>query len=283
MSDGLRVTFPQILEHMIAFPPCKINLGLHITEKRPDGYHNIETVFYAVPWCDALEVAEADVTSLTIHGMDIPGSSSDNLIMKAYQLLKKDFDLPPVAIHLLKHIPFGAGLGGGSSDGAWMFKLLNDHFGLHLADQTLANYASQIGSDCAFFIYGKPMLGIGKGDELSPIALSLKGKWICVAWPGFGVPTQEAYAGVTPQKPSKPLAEVIRQPLDTWQSDLTNQFADSVIGKYPQIGALKTDLLEAGAIYAEMSGSGAAVFGIFEQEPTLGFPKGYKSWTGMLE
>lgn len=267
---------------MIAFPPAKINLGLYVLAKRPDGYHDIATCFYPVPWQDALELVEAADTSLTTSGLQIPGDPEDNLVMKAYRMLAKDFELPSVAFHLLKHIPFGAGLGGGSADGAYALRLLNRAFDLGLGIAELSAYAARLGSDCAFFIEEKPMIGTGRGEQLSPMSLSLRGYYACIAWPGFGVPTREAYAGVSPQQMAEPLEALLSSPVSEWRERLENQFSASVMAKYPEIGQLRQKMYDAGAIYAEMSGSGAAVFGIFAQATALDFPPHYRWWAGIL-
>ncbi|MEF8803937.1 MULTISPECIES: 4-(cytidine 5'-diphospho)-2-C-methyl-D-erythritol kinase [Bacteroides] len=258
---------------MIVFPNIKINLGLSITEKRPDGYHNLETVFYPVALEDALEIRalpEAD-KKITLHqyGMEIAGKPEDNLVAKAYSLLDKEFHLPPVEIHLYKHIPSGAGLGGGSSDAAFMLKLLNGHFHLNLSEEQLEIYAATLGADCAFFIKNKPVYAEGIGNIFSPIELSLKGYQIMIVKPDVFVSTREAFANIHPHHPEYPVKEVIRRPVAEWKDILINDFEASVFPQHPVIGEIKQELYNQGAIYASMSGSGSSVFGLFAPDAAL--------------
>lgn len=258
---------------MIVFPNIKINLGLSITEKRPDGYHNLETVFYPVALEDALEIRalpEAD-KKITLHqyGMEIAGNPEDNLVAKAYSLLDKEFHLPPVEIHLYKHIPSGAGLGGGSSDAAFMLKLLNGHFHLNLSEEQLEIYAATLGADCAFFIKNKPVYAEGIGNIFSPIELSLKGYQIMIVKPDVFVSTREAFANIHPHHPEYPVKEVIRRPVAEWKDILINDFEASVFPQHPVIGEIKQELYNQGALYASMSGSGSSVFGLFAPDAAL--------------
>lgn len=258
---------------MITFPNIKINLGLSITEKRPDGYHNLETVFYPVALEDALEIrtnpeAQQKFT-LHQHGMEIAGNPENNLVVKAYLLLDKEFHLPPVEIHLYKHIPSGAGLGGGSSDAAFMLKLLNEHYNLQLSDNQLEDYAVTLGADCAFFIKNTPTYAEGIGNIFSPIELSLKGYRIMIVKPDVFVSTREAFANIRPHRPEYPVREVIRRPVAEWKDTLINDFEASVFPQYPVIGEIKEELYHQGAIYASMSGSGSSVFGLFAAGTTL--------------
>lgn len=258
---------------MIVFPNIKINLGLSITEKRPDGYHNLETVFYPVALEDALEIrtlpeAEKKIT-LHQYGMEIAGNPEDNLVAKAYSLLDKEFHLPPVEIHLYKHIPSGAGLGGGSSDAAFMLKLLNEQFHLNLSEERLEIYAATLGADCAFFIKNKPVYAEGIGNIFSPIELSLRGYQIMIVKPDVFVSTREAFANIHPHHPEHPVKEVIRRPVAEWKDTLINDFEASVFPQHPVIGEIKQELYNQGAIYASMSGSGSSVFGLFAPESSL--------------
>ena len=258
---------------MITFPNIKINLGLSITEKRPDGYHNLETVFYRVALEDAMEIrtnpeAQQKFT-LHQHGMEIAGNPENNLVVKAYLLLDKEFHLPPVEIHLYKHIPSGAGLGGGSSDAAFMLKLLNEHYNLQLSDNQLEDYAATLGADCAFFIKNTPTYAEGIGNIFSPIELSLKGYRIMIVKPDVFVSTREAFANIRPHRPEYPVREVIRRPVAEWKDTLINDFEASVFPQYPVIGEIKEELYHQGAIYASMSGSGSSVFGLFAAGTTL--------------
>lgn len=258
---------------MLTFPNIKINLGLSITEKRPDGYHNLETVFYPVNLEDALEIrtspeAEKKIT-LHQYGMEIAGSPEDNLVAKAYSLLDKEFHLPPVEIHLYKHIPSGAGLGGGSSDAAFMLKLLNEQFHLNLSEEQLEIYAATLGADCAFFIKNKPVYAKGIGNIFSPIELSLRGYQIMIVKPDVFVSTREAFANIHPHHPEYPVKEVIRRPVAEWKDTLINDFEASVFPQHPVIGEIKQELYNQGAIYASMSGSGSSVFGLFAPDAAL--------------
>ena len=258
---------------MITFPNAKINLGLNITEKRPDGYHNLETVFYPVPLEDALEITILNDSKqkFALHqsGLEISGEPENNLVVKAYLLLDKEFHLPPVEIHLYKHIPSGAGLGGGSSDAAFMLKLLNEHYNLQLSDNQLEDYAATLGADCAFFIKNTPTYAEGIGNIFSPIELSLKGYRIMIVKPDVFVSTREAFANIRPHRPEYPVREVIRRPVAEWKDTLINDFEASVFPQYPVIGEIKEELYHQGAIYASMSGSGSSVFGLFTADTTL--------------
>lgn len=251
---------------MILFPNAKINIGLNIISKRPDGYHNLESIFYPLPIKDALEVVEADVLQFSSSGINIPGNPDDNLCLKAYHLLKRDFtSLPPVRIHLHKHIPIGAGLGGGSSDASFFISLLNQKFGLGMENAQMEHYASKIGSDCAFFIQNKPAYAIEKGDRLSPLDLDLSNYFIVLVMPDVQVSTAEAYQGVHAAPVSKPLTELVKLPIQDWKFQIKNDFESSVFSKYPSIARIKDSLYESGALYASMSGSGSSVYGIFKE------------------
>lgn len=258
---------------MITFPNVKINLGLSITEKRPDGYHNLETVFYPVALEDALEIRTSPETdrkfSLHQHGMEITGNPEDNLVVKAYLLLDKDFHLPPVEIHLYKHIPSGAGLGGGSSDAAFMLKLLNEHYHLNLTEERLEAYAAILGADCAFFIKNKPTFAEGIGNIFSPVELSLNGYQIMIVKPNVFVSTREAFSNIRPHHPEYPVKEVIKRPVTEWKDTLINDFEASVFPQHPIIREIKEELYRQGAIYASMSGSGSSVFGLFASGSSL--------------
>ncbi len=249
---------------MITFPHTKINLGLNVTERRKDGYHNIETVFYPLGLCDILEVLKSDKLSFSSSGLPIPGDTKDNLCLKAYHLLGLEHGLPPVNIHLHKVIPMGAGLGGGSSDGAHMIKLLNDLFELELSWGEMHHYARQLGSDCSFFISGKPSFAEGKGDDYAGIPLYLEDYFFVLVCPPVHVSTAEAYLDVEPVKPETSLGqEILRLPVNLWKEEIKNDFEKSVFAAHPEIGKIKEKLYANGALYASMSGSGAAVYGIF--------------------
>ncbi len=252
---------------MIVFPNAKINLGLHIVSKRADGYHNLETVFYPVQLADILEMIESEKTGISLTGLQVEGSSENNLVLKAYNSLKKDFDLPPVQFHLHKLIPTGAGLGGGSSDAAFTLKLLNDYFQLNLTDGRLKSYAADIGADCAFFIESKPAYATGIGNVLEPIALDLSNYKIVIAKPQISVSTVQAYKNVVPSIPETSLLQLLFLPVEKWKETLINDFETSIFPEFPEIRKIKDLLYDAGAIYASMSGSGSAVFGIFNEIP----------------
>lgn len=261
---------------MITHPIAKINLGLNVVEKRPDGYHNLETVFYPVRIYDAIEVFEmaADFPSevdcdLKITNIHIDGDEQRNLVVRAYQLLKQDFpQLPRIHVHLHKGIPTQAGMGGGSSDCGYMLTLLNRQFGLGLSDEQLIGYAARLGADCSFFILNKPCYAEGIGEKLQPISLDLSGWYLAIVRPDIPVSTKEAFSLITPQHPEKNCRDVVMQPVETWRDVLTNDFEKSVFALYPKIGQIKQRLYDLGAAYAAMSGSGSSLFGLF-QSPIL--------------
>lgn len=250
---------------MICFPNAKINLGLNIVSKRPDGYHNIETVFYPIPVKDALEIVPAESFSFTQTGIPVDAPPEKNLAVKAYMRLKERHALPPSEIHLLKVIPFGAGLGGGSSDAAFMLKLLNAYASLDLSEDELEEIAATLGADCPFFIRNVPVFATGTGNIFEPVDLSLKGYHLCLVKPDVSVSTAEAYARVTPAQPAVSLKEIVGSPVVTWKERMVNDFEDSVFPRYPVIRQIKETLYEAGALYASMSGSGSSVFGLFDK------------------
>ncbi len=251
---------------MITFPNAKINLGLNIISKREDGYHNIESCFYPIPWHDSLEVIEAASFAFHSYGLDIPGDTSSNLCVKAFELLKADHKIPSVEIHLIKNIPMGAGLGGGSADGAFTLKMLDELFELGLTEDQLEAYSLQLGSDCPFFIKNKPVIASGRGEHLKPIDLNLSGHHLAIHNPGIHVSTKEAYAGVTPQSPAQSILDLIQKPMSEWKDAMVNDFEASIFPNHPTIAQLKQEMYNAGAIYASMTGSGSTVFGIFEEK-----------------
>ena len=270
---------------MVVFPPCKINLGLSVLSKRPDGYHNLETCFYPVPWTDILEIIPADSFAFSSTGNVIPGKPEENLCVKAYHLLKKDLDLQPVKIHLHKIIPSGAGLGGGSSDAAHTLRLLNEKFSLNISQAKLMEYAARLGSDCAYFIQDQAMVGTGRGEILHETSLSLKGKFLVLVKPDIHVSTGDAFSGIEPRMPRQAIAEIILQyPLQQWKNVLENDFEETVFVKHPAIKKIKEKLYELGAVYASMSGTGSAVAGIFDSATDVSqhFPN-TTGWSGYLE
>jgi 4-diphosphocytidyl-2-C-methyl-D-erythritol kinase len=277
---------------MVIFPNCKINLGLNIIRKREDGFHDLETVFYPVPVRDALESQKSKVKSqkeelptpnpqlptITITGLPVDGDPGNNLCTKAWQLLQKDFpQLPLVDIYLHKAIPMGAGLGGGSADGAFTLLLLNKQFQLGLSTEQLISYALQLGSDCPFFILNEPCLGTGRGEKLQPVALNLSAYKIIIVNPRIHINTGWAFSHIIPAVPQKRVLEVIAQPLDTWKDSLINDFEAPVLKHHPEIRDIKSKLYDSGAIYAAMSGSGSSFFGIFECNKSVNvtFPTHY--------
>jgi 4-diphosphocytidyl-2-C-methyl-D-erythritol kinase len=270
---------------MVSFPTCKINLGLNIINKRPDGYHNIETCFYPVPWTDILEIIPSNEMSFTSSGNIIPGDPNDNLCVKAYQILKEEYSIPSVRIHLHKIIPSGAGLGGGSSDAAFVLRMLNDIFEMGLSPEKLSEHASRLGSDCAFFVQDEPKIGSGRGEQLHNLNLDLKGKFLVIVKPEINIPTAAAYAGVAPAKPVIAIQNILENySISEWRNLLQNDFEKTVFDKHPTIKKIKEKLYEKGALYASMSGSGSAVFGIFNEEVKLTTEfAGVTFWSGLLK
>jgi 4-diphosphocytidyl-2-C-methyl-D-erythritol kinase len=261
-------TNKQLTILMLTFPNAKINIGLNITERRPDGYHNLESVFYPVQIKDALEVVENSELVFTSSGIPIPGDAGSNLCLKAYHALKADFDLPPLHIHLHKNIPIGAGLGGGSADAAFFIKLMNQKYDLNLSTEQMMNYARLIGADCAFFINNKPTYAFERGDCFEPVAVNLSAYCLAVIMPPVYVSTGEAYRGVVPGS-SKNLKSLLQLPVEEWRHAVVNDFENHILSNHPAIAQVKNHLYQAGAVYACMSGSGAAVFGIFKKQPNL--------------
>ncbi len=259
--------------HSVTYPNAKINIGLKVLDKRPDGFHNLETLFYPVKETDILEIIEAVELKMFRYGTKYPGSPEEDLCIKAYNILKKDFNIPPVEIHLYKKIPVGAGLGGGSSDAAFTLKSLNKIFALHIPDRELAGYASMLGSDCPFFIYNTPMTGTGRGEILTPYGTEiLKGYEVKLVSPPVFVSTADAYSGIIPRNirrergeilEDRDLRELLTLPVTEWKGRIENDFESTVFAKYPQLGQYKQQLYDMGAVYASMSGSGSTMFGIF--------------------
>ncbi len=262
---------------MIVFPNAKINLGLNIVGKRPDGYHDLETVFYPIPLCDALEIKKMDehFPSSTDCDLKVTGNAVDcdernNLVVKAYELIAADFKLPRIHIHLYKHIPSQAGLGGGSSDAAFMIKLLDERFRLNMGQSLMEQYAARLGADCAFFIRNEVAFAQGIGEILEPADTpdgNLEGYWMTVVKPGISVSTAEAFARIEPHKPQMCCRDIVKKHIGEWRDMLHNDFEDSVFAVHPELEAIKNRLYSLGAAYAQMSGSGSALFGIFYEQP----------------
>ncbi len=257
---------------MISFPNAKINLGLNIVSKREDGYHNLETVFYPIMVKDALEiiVSDKDYDSFIESGISTGTSPDSNLVMKALKLMREYNDIPFVEVHLLKKIPFGAGIGGGSADAAFMLKLLNEKFQLGITNDELAKIAAKLGADCPFFIYNKPLFAGGIGELFEEIGdFSLQGYHLVLIKPDIHVSTKDAFALIKPQQPTISLKDIIKMPVTEWKDYMVNDFESSIFPKYPAIQDIKERLYELGAIYASMSGSGSSVYGIFKEKTSL--------------
>jgi 4-diphosphocytidyl-2-C-methyl-D-erythritol kinase len=267
---------------MIAFANCKINLGLHVVEKRADGYHNLDTVFYPVKNVyDVLEIKESAEFKLQQSGLIIKSPLEKNLVFKAYQLLKTHYDLPNIEIHLHKTIPSGAGLGGGSADASFMLLLLNNYFNLQITKDSLSAFALQLGSDCPFFIENECCTAQGRGELLSPINLDLAGLYLYLIKPPIHVSTAQAFAGIIPAAKETILAESIMQPKHTWKNTISNDFEKTIFALHPQFASIKEKLYDAGALYASMSGTGSTIYGIFEKEVEIDVPKDW--WSGCVE
>jgi len=253
---------------MIVFPNCKINLGLFVTEKREDGFHNLESIFIPVPCCDALEVVESNNGKIefNVSGQIIDGISDDNICMKAYRLLQKEFNLPAVQIHLRKQIPMGSGLGGGSADGAFMLRLLNDLFNLKNTNTKLKYLASKLGSDCPFFIDNTTAFVSGRGDKLESLHVDISDMYIVLVHPKIHISTPQAYSLINPRSSGFNLKEIGTIKRQEWKTHLVNDFEAPISEAYPIISQVKQSLYDKGAIYASMSGSGSAVYGLFEKE-----------------
>lgn len=259
---------------LLEFPNCKINIGLNVTSKREDGYHNIETIFYPLPWYDILEIIAGSRNSkagepdaLHLSGITVPGTLSDNICLKAAALLRKDFPrISPLAVHLHKTIPAGAGLGGGSADGAFTLLLLDRLFELGLSARELTAYALQLGSDCPFFIHNTACFATGRGEQIEPVSLDLSAYTIVLINPGIHINTGWAFSQLTPAIPSQKLTELIKQPLTVWKNLIKNDFEEPVLMQYPQIAAVKEMLYAKGALFAAMTGTGSTVYGIFAKD-----------------
>jgi 4-diphosphocytidyl-2-C-methyl-D-erythritol kinase len=252
---------------VIVFPNAKINIGLNVVEKRSDGFHNIESVFYPIfDVVDVLEIVESDELSFSSSGISIPGASSSNLCLKAFQLLKNEFDIPPVKIHLHKMIPIGAGLGGGSADAAFTLKVLNELFQLELSNEKLCAYSRMLGSDCAFFINNKPVYAAHKGDEFEAISLDLSAYKIVIKYPNIHIGTAEAYGGIVPKLANKNIKDLIETAVVNWKETVVNDFEAAVFPHHPAIKKMKEQMYLNGAVFAAMTGSGSAVFGLFEKK-----------------
>ncbi len=262
---------------MIVFPCAKINLGLNIVSNREDGYHNLETVFYPIPLYDALEIKYMDPKfpsdvpcDLKVTGNVVDCDEQWNLVVRAYNLLAEDYELPRVHAHLVKRIPMEAGLGGGSSDGAYMIRLLDERFRLNIGITEMERYAARLGADCAFFITAEPMYATGIGNILAPVDNTkgfLKGYHIAIVKPNVSVSTRDAYRQIRPKRPAKCCLDIVRQPIETWRDELTNDFEAPIFAAHPELQDIKQSLYDQGAVFTQMSGSGSAIYGIFRERP----------------
>lgn len=255
---------------MIHFPNAKINLGLNIVSKRPDGYHNLETIFYPIGIKDGLEIIEKDDLSrdeFILEGIRVDGDANDNLVMKALRLMRQYYDFPSLEVHLLKKIPFGAGIGGGSADAAFMLRLINDMYSLNISKERLVELAIQLGADCPFFIYNTPMYAEGIGEKLEPIELTLKDYHLVLIKPDVFVSTKDAFSKIIPIEPNINLRDIAKLPIEEWKNLMVNDFEKSIFPLFPQIEEIKNKLYDLGALYTSMSGSGASVYGIFREQP----------------
>ncbi len=271
---------------MISFPNAKINLGLDILSRRPDGYHTISSLFYPIPWCDVLEIIPASNLKFSSSGIPIPGDSTQNLCVKAFDLLQAEYKIAPVHIHLHKVIPIGAGLGGGSADGAFAISMLNSLFDLKMSTKEMEQKAGLLGSDCPFFIQNQPQLVSGTGNVFADTSIDLSGMHILLIYPRIHVSTKEAYAGITPATPAVPVGDIVQKPMQEWKNLLKNDFEKTVGALHPKILQLKEQLYAQGAVYAAMSGSGSAVFGLFEQpiapDQLHQYANDHLIWSGQL-
>lgn len=270
---------------MVVFPNAKINIGLGVLNKRPDGYHAIETALYPVEWCDVLEIVISDNISLSISGTAVDKDSKNNLVLKAYELLRGKYDLPPVNIHLHKVIPVGAGLGGGSSDAAFTIKVLNDLFDLKLTPKEMESFAHKIGSDCPFFINNIPSIATGTGTDLQPIDLKNSSKYILMVFPDKPVNTAKAYESIFLQHHAEKFAldTKITAPIEHWKSIIVNDFEAGIFEIHGELKNIKELLYESGAQFASMSGSGSCMFGIYKEETKVPLDlEKYQTWTGKI-
>lgn len=265
---------------MVVFPNAKINLGLHITNKREDGYHNIESVFVPIPITDALEITKnkREKTEFSCSGVKIPSDCKKNLVERAFFLIREEYEIPNVDLNLLKNIPIGAGLGGGSADAAQCLLGLNTLFNLQISEKKLLNLAAKLGADCSFFIKNKIMHVEGIGNKFTEISINLSDYYFVVIYPEIHVSTLDAYKKIKPKKPIKSIKDILKQPIETWRKELKNDFENSVFEKHPKIRKAKQDIYNSGAIYASMSGSGSTIFGIFKNSPKTNFEHIGRYW-----
>lgn len=256
---------------MICYPHCKINLGLNIQNRREDGFHNLETIFYPIPLCDILEVVPSEKSEfeMSFSGLKVDGNLEDNLVYKAYLLVQQKYQIPIVKVHLHKVIPMGAGLGGGSSDAAFTVKILDKIFNLKMSFEDMKNIVAPLGSDCVFFLQDKPVFAKNTGNDFEEIDLNLKGKWIVILKSDIHINTAWAYKDILNYSLFKHLPDISSMDIKEWRKQIFNDFEFKVFERYPEVELLKQKLYEHGAQYSAMSGSGSAVFGIFDQKPAM--------------
>jgi len=269
MGESYKNCLLIITLRMILFPPAKINLGLNVLRKREDGFHELDTCMIPIPLTDVLEILPSKEFSFRQTGLLISGESEDNLVVKAFNLMQKEFDLGNVYIHLLKNIPMGAGLGGGSADATYTILALNDLFSLQLSSERMRELAGELGSDCPFFVENSAQIAQGRGEILQFIALNLEGYYLKIINPNIHIGTSEAYDGVNLYSGANSIKDILRAPISAWKNDLQNSFESSAFEKHPQLLAIKNELYQEGSIYASMTGSGSTLYGIFEEKPTL--------------
>ncbi len=279
--------FEAKIKQVIVFSNSKINLGLYILNKRPDGYHDISTVFYPIMWKDIIEIIpdfnHQNQINITNYGISLNIPIQENIIFKAYQLLLQRFkDLPSLNVYLYKQVPFGAGLGGGSANAAFFLKSCNTLLNLNLSKEELKSIAASLGADCAFFIENTPCLASGKGDILTPIKLHLSSYYIYVIYPNIMISTKEAYQNITPKNKDIDLQKILQLPIEWWKENLNNDFEEGLFKQYPILSEIKQKMYEQGALYASMSGSGSALFGIFKKKPSIKINPDYKTYLGQL-
>jgi len=263
---------------MVVFPNCKINLGLYVTRKREDGFHDIQTCFYPLNWCDALEVTEtqdAEEFSFATSGLPISGQLEDNLIWKCFKAIQKDYALPPLQVHLHKVIPMGAGLGGGSSDAAFFIQLLDRKFNLNISFEKKMELAGGLGSDCPFFLKNTPVLATGRGEIFSDLSVNLDSYYILCVFPAIHSHTGRAFSAIQPKEPANDLSDALTQPVEIWKDLVTNDFEGPVFSQFPILQEIKQSFYKQGAVYAAMSGSGSSIFGLFNSPPDLSLAQNY--------
>jgi len=252
---------------MLSFPNAKINIGLYITEKRTDNFHSLETIFYPIPWCDILEIVPSETTLLVTSGLPVPGDPSENLVLKAYHLVKVDYDIQPVKINLHKQIPIGAGLGGGSSDAVSCLLNLNKQFALNISDEMLLQYALKLGSDCPFFLKNTPQFASGRGELMHDVDIRLAGKYLLVIYPGFHISTKASFENIVPKLAKFELPKLVELSMNQWSEFVENDFEAFAFLQFPRLKQIKMKLMKSGAEFVLMSGSGSAIYAIYDTIP----------------